>query len=584
MFNNRLFWQIWLTASFVALIGAAGLYLALSSQLQTDYYARAERQLEAQLPSSAAVAVMLLRKSQVSLDQTAWHGTQNRLTVIRADGTVVFDSGSDAVTMENHGTRPEVLQAHSHGKGSAIRYSDTLGVELYYLAQSISEDGGLLGYVRVATPVTIIDAELDSALARLAFFLLLTVTLLLGVSYFLSGRFYRPLQAASAYARELAEGRYGARLPGLGDDAISKLEQSLNELARETQERVHHLEANRNQLAGLLSALKEGVIALDPQQRIQHINQSAMTLLSLQQEVVGRTYWEYIRVPQLTNLVDRVADVGLEQSENMTVAKRMLDVGVGPLGGSSGLTGGMIIVLQDVTERYQLESIRVDFVANASHELKTPLAVIKGLVETIIDDPEMPGDIRTDFLHKISTQSDRLHKIVEELFQLSRFDRYQQEDQSFVALNFVQLVGQAVGAQEGYASDQNITIVLASDQESIDIMGDREALSQLVVNLLDNAVKYSEPGGTIEVKIIDSPPEIVLEVSDQGPGIPVEDQQRIFERFYRVDPARSRAMGGTGLGLSIVKHIAGFHDGTIEVQSEPGDGATFRLRLPHLSR
>jgi two-component system phosphate regulon sensor histidine kinase PhoR len=399
----------------------------------------------------------------------------------------------------------------------------------------------------------------------------------------LSRRFYQPIAAATGYAREIAEGNYELRLPGRRRDEVGVLERSLNELARKTEDRMTRIVESRNQLEAILSGLDEGVVALDREESIAHINRAAVSLLNLNGSVTGKKIWEAIRIPRIQSMLEAALSGSVEPERSLAVNDRALEVDILTLTSEDGTHEGTILVFQDVTERDRLDKIRSDFVANASHELKTPLAAIKGIMETVLDDEAMPPDIARRFFERVLSQTNRLHKIVLDLMQLSRFDSYRDQQVQRDQVELVREIRHVYSAVKVGADEKHVNIELDIQDDKLYVMGDGEALSQLISNLVENAIKYSPDDSTVAIRLCRDKNFARLEVEDNGIGISVSEQARIFERFYRVDPARSREMGGTGLGLSIVKHIAEMHDGSVNVTSEPGQGSTFTVRIPVMS-
>ncbi|MFN3239860.1 MAG: ATP-binding protein [Pseudomonadales bacterium] len=586
MTNNRLFLQMFSTAGFAAVMAALVIYINVQFQFEKALFDKAKASLEAQMLFASAVARNRLLEGEFGED-SAWleniHSSDTRFTLILPDGTVAYDSSHIAIDLDNHRNRPEILQAARSGKGQAQRYSQSVGSNLLYIAERLDTDQGTLGYVRLSSAVSLIADDLRDLQNQLLLVILLTLAVVFFTSYLLSRRFYRPIAEATNYAREIADGNYQLRLPGRRRDELGVLERSLNELARKTEDRMDSIVESRNQLEAILSGLDEGVVALDRDEQIAHINRAALGLLSLDDTVVGSKVWEAIRITKIQSMLEAALnDDSTEPDQSLVVNDRTLELDILTLTSDSGEHEGTILVFQDVTERDRLDRIRSDFVANASHELKTPLAAIKGIMETVIDDEAMPADVAKRFFHRVLSQTNRLNKIVLDLMQLSRFDSYRNQQVHRDRVELVREIRQVYSAFKVTAEEQKVSLELELEEEKLHVLGDSEALSQLLSNLVENAIKYSPEDSTVEIRLRREKNLAVIQVEDNGIGISAPEQARIFERFYRVDPARSREMGGTGLGLSIVKHIADLHDGSVEVSSEPGKGSTFTVRLPVL--
>lgn len=574
---------MFLTAGFAAVAAALVIFINVQFQFERALFANARSSLEAQMLFAREVARDYLTEGTLPEDDT-WlpsiGESETRFTIIKPDGTVVFDSNRPLAELDNHKNRPEILQATRLGTGEAQRYSQSIGADLLYMARRLDHDGEVIGYVRLSSAVSLIANDLKDLQTQLLIVVLVTLAIVFFVSYLLSRRFYQPIAEATVYAREIADGKYQLRLPGRRRDEVGVLERSLNELARKTEDRMERIVESRNQLEAILSGLDEGVVALDRDENIAHINRAALELLNLNGQVVGKKVWEAIRITKIQSMLEAALGESTEPDRSLVVNERALEVDILTLTSDTGEHEGTILVFQDVTERDRLDKIRSDFVANASHELKTPLAAIKGIMETVIDDEAMPVDVSRRFFHRVLSQTNRLNKIVLDLMQLSRFDSYRDQQVKRDKVDLVREIRQVYAAFKLTAEEQHVNLELRLEEEQTFVMGDSEALTQLISNLIENAVKYSPEDSSVTIGLRLDKNFALIEVADNGIGIPLAEQARIFERFYRVDPARSREMGGTGLGLSIVKHIADIHDGSVEVASEPGKGSTFTVRLP----
>lgn len=583
MTHNKLLLQMFLTAGFAAVASALVIYVTVQIQFERALFGKAERSLESQMVFAKEVGREFLQSGKLPAGegwQSEMQQLATRFTIVEMDGRVVYDSSRPIEELDNHGNRPELLQAASTGHGQARRFSQSIDADLLYIAKRLEDENGPIGYVRLSSAIRLISDEINALERQLVLVILLTLAVVFIASYLLSRRFYQPIAAATRYAREIAEGNYQLRLPGRTQDEVGVLERSLNELARRTEDRMDRIVESRNQLEAILSGLEEGVVALDKDETVAHINRAAIQLLDLQTDVVGKKVWEAIRVAKVHSMLEAALQDSVEPDRSLFVNDRSLEVSILTLNAEGQHHDGVILVFQDMTERYRLDQIRSDFVANASHELKTPLSAIKGIIETIIDDDQMPADIARRFFHRVLSQTNRLNKIVLDLMQLSRFDSYRDQEVSRERVDLVRVLRQVYSAFKVTAEEQQVNLLLEADQEKLIVLGDSEALSQLMSNLVVNAIKYSHPNTTVTMSLGSEKNFALIRVEDEGIGISAAEQPRIFERFYRVDPARSRELGGTGLGLSIVKHIADLHDGSVQVSSEEGKGSIFTVRLP----
>jgi two-component system phosphate regulon sensor histidine kinase PhoR len=399
----------------------------------------------------------------------------------------------------------------------------------------------------------------------------------------LARRLRRPLDALIGAAGKLGEGNSGQRVFTEGQDEIGELVWAFNRMSEQLDARMARLEQDREQLRAILSGMVEGVVALDAAQRILYVNERATQLLGLPwQAPVGRRLWEVVRQRPLLDVVQRALDSSEPQREELSwsgSSMRSLTVHAARLPGLP--PRGAVLVLHDTTELRRLERLRQEFVANVSHELKTPLSVIKVCVETLLDGAMDDPQHRRQFLEQLNFQSNRLHALILDLLSLARIESGE-ELFDFQPIPVSDIVEACLERHHprAEAKGQVLESVPPAGEETLAVWADEEAVEQILDNLLDNAVKYTPQGGRISVRWRREGEQVCLEVADTGIGIPESDLPRIFERFYRVDKARSRELGGTGLGLSIVKHLAQAMHGSVRAASWPGQGTTFTICLP----
>lgn len=382
----------------------------------------------------------------------------------------------------------------------------------------------------------------------------------------------------------IAQGDFERRVPEQHTPDVKRLADAVNQMARTSARRVSTLTSDRNRLATIFAGMVEGVVDIDEKQNIIHINDAAAQLLSMRREnCLGKPVWQEIRNQKITQAIDdairhRAAIKGRvdypRQSEQLVI-----DIYVASLSDDQGESIGAVLVLHDVTELKHLERIRTDFVANASHELKTPITAIRGLAETMVGDPEAEKATLMKYMERIHAQSLRLSNLITDLMTISRLEA-DQLDAEFSRINMNDLVRREVKAAASAVEAKFHRLTLEPWVEILEVHGDRQNISQLCNNLIDNAIKYTPEGGLIVVRLRREANEVVLVVEDNGIGISPQYQERVFERFYRVDKARSQSLGGTGLGLSIVRNIAERHGGSVAVTSQPGRGSIFAFRMP----
>jgi two-component system phosphate regulon sensor histidine kinase PhoR len=491
-----------------------------------------------------------------------------RITLVRTDGTVLADSWTDPATMQNHASRPEVASALAGRTGMATRTSATLGEPFRYLA--LPPENGIV--VRIALPLSHLRSRVARARATIAvsfsFALLFGIMALVAVARSLS----RPLEEMTAAVSRMSSGDLTARAPPQGSEEVAVLADAFNHMADELGRRIEEVRGDRERLGLILAAMEEGVLLVDREELVEYANLSARTLLGHEPQSLAMI------VPQtLRRIVERAREAQTAQEEEMEIGQplRVVRASAIPVG-PAGERGTVLLVLRDVTEARRVEAVRRDFVANASHELKTPVAAIRAAAETIRqaveDDPE--GARR--FADRLLTDATRLSRIVGDLLDLSRLEA-ERPPRDRVRLDLV-----AAEEAERFmfpAEIANLHLEVSTDTP-VTVLGSATSLALLVRNLLDNAIRYTRPLGRINLSVGHRNGDAVLEVKDTGMGIPSRHLPRIFERFYRVDPARSRETGGTGLGLAIVKHVAEQLEGRVEADSELGRGSTFRVVLP----
>jgi two-component system, OmpR family, phosphate regulon sensor histidine kinase PhoR len=405
--------------------------------------------------------------------------------------------------------------------------------------------------------------------------------LALGPAWYFARKFVTPLREVRAAADQVARGEYDGRVHAGSWAEGRELAFQFNEMSRHIADRVGALEAERHQLRAVLGGMAEGVIAVGAGQRVLFANAAAGQILEFDSaHAVGRPLWELARHRAIQDLLDRALKAGQPQREPVEIKTppiRYLTVYVAPLGEADG--PGAILVLDDTSELRRLERVRQEFVANVSHELKTPLAVIQACAETLQDGAAEDPDVRGPFLQQVIDQAARLHALILDLLSLARLDAGEETFER-QELRVGELVAECLDRHRPRAEAKGMTLEAGAPPGELIVWADPEAVSQILDNLVDNAVKYTRAGGTVGVRCSAGPDGVNIDVEDNGPGIPEVDLPRIFARFYRVDRARSRELGGTGLGLAIVKRLSQAMGGSVKVASEVGRGTTFTVTLP----
>ncbi len=585
MRRTKLFWRL-----FPTLLALAAAPLLVS----TSYAVRAMRQahldqaaddLQARAMLVAAPARELmaagdpeqLRRRAAVLGRLAGA----RVTLLARDGTVLLDSHGDPRQMENHADRPEVREALAHGRGHSVRSSRTVGYEMLYVAQGL-DDRRL---IRLSVPLRSLESSLRRVNLRVWLAAALSALLAGLASFLLARRISHSLVLLKTASERFAAGDLSHRLPAADTEEVAALSAALNAMAAELDSRLNTVVRQRNELEAALASMVEAVVAVDVDERILRLNQAAAELFDVRpEEATGRLVQEVLRNADLQRFVKRTLASAVSLESDVTI-RRNEDIHLQATGtllhDRDGRSIGALVVLNDVTRLRRLEAVRRDFVANVSHELRTPVTAIRGFVETLLDGALQQPAEAEHFLAIIDRQAERLQAIIEDLLTLSRIEQgVERTDIELQELSVPELLGAAAQACAPAAQEKGITIELDCDE--LTWMVNAALLEEAVVNLIDNAVKYSGEGRRVEVRAEVEGDQLSISVIDQGVGIAAEHLPRLFERFYRVDKARSRQVGGTGLGLAIVKHIVNAHRGRVEVASEPGRGSVFTITLPHL--
>ncbi len=505
-----------------------------------------------------------------------------RATVIDAAGKVLADSEKDPALMENHLRRPEIRDAFALGHGRAVRHSDTLGRDLVYLARRYLPPDGKTVVIRLALPLWRLDEALAGFRRRLWTASLVILILAGGTSLVFFRTLSLRIEHLKQFSRRVAEGNFRPVPVDRKGDELSDLTSTLNETAARLDRTIRTLTEERNQSAAILRSMAEGVAVIDSSQHLLFCNEAYRRALGIDgMSWKGRPVVEAIRQADLLEAI-RAALTGKDSVRSeLTVGvlrTRVFGVTAAPVR-ADGSVQGAVIVLHDITELRRLERVRRDFVANVSHEFRTPLTAIQGFAETLLGGAIDDEQNRGRFLEIIRSHAVRLSRLTEDLLKLARIEagKMSMEVKPVGAASFIQ---PCVETARLNAAAGNITLECECPLDLPLINGDRSSLQEIMQNLLDNAVRYTPEGGRVTVKAEAREQDIVISVTDTGIGIPKAEQERIFERFYRVDSARSRESGGTGLGLAIARHLVEAHGGHIEVQSEVGCGSTFSVFLP----
>jgi two-component system phosphate regulon sensor histidine kinase PhoR len=592
LWRNSLVAKFFFTYLAIVVLLFAGFYLYSSHIVRHVYVSSISRALH---DDARLLGRLLPFQAQGppldDLCRTLAKETRIRITVIAPDGRVVGDSAESSAGMENHGTRPEVLEALREGSGSALRYSTTVDRELLYHAY-LQVHGDRKRVVRVAVPLDAIDTVISALRRSLLLGLLVVSSIGLLLAYGFSCRLGSRIARLAEFSRQLANGIYPQEsFPVQGQDELGILEQHLNQMAIRICDNIGQLSAEKEKVDSILRCMVEGVLVLDPKGKVLSINEQAARMFHVprDRELRGAPMVELSRHPEMRKIFQDalafhfngtryVREVELENGQWFRVnAVQLTNRNEGVL--------GLILVFHDITDIKHLETMRSDFVANVSHELRTPLTAIRGYVETLLHTPLAKPEDGRQFLTIIDRHSERLSHLTEDLLTLSDLESGKAQ-LSYRAVDIGQLIQRVLEVFWDRAAKKNIKLSYHSFADLPKLLGDTDRLQQLFINLVDNAIKYTPAGGDVTLSASPvaqqdgTPPVVEISVADTGPGIPEKDLPRLTERFYRVDKARSRDLGGTGLGLAIVKHIVQAHKGDLKIESVINKGTAVRVRLP----
>jgi two-component system, OmpR family, phosphate regulon sensor histidine kinase PhoR len=586
--RHNLFWKLTLTF-FALLVGVLVAVDFFAERALRDEYASTTfaqlaaiaRIAQANPPKLAAIPPLMNQDVRSLWDwvgQLASSGV--RVTVITANGLVLADSQSDPSTMENHAGRPEIRDALASGQGQSTRHSVTISRDLLYYAVKQNVGAGPL-VLRFALPAANVDETLVAFRRRLWAASGVIMALAGATSLLVSLSFSARVERLKEFSRRVADGDFRP-LPGdSSQDALAQLGASLNQTAKRLDQTIRTLTEERNLSSAILGSMVEGVAVVNGAERLVFANQSFADILELDvPPTPGSPLVEIARQTEMIEAVRQVLAGELRvEAEIMTGTLRQHFFAATVAAVRAGETSGAVIVLHDITELRRLERVRRDFVANVSHEFRTPLTAIQGFAETLLAGAMEDPQNRDRFLGIIVEHSRRLARLTEDLLMLSKMDSDRLELE-VRAVSVSQLIESCLETSQHRAAEKEISITAKRTEGLPDVAGERRRLAEVLQNLLDNAIQYSMSRGKVTISAEVRGTEVVITVSDTGIGIPKADQPRIFERFYRVDAARSREAGGTGLGLSIAKHLVEAHGGRIWVDSELGHGSHFHFSVP----
>ncbi len=586
--NRRLMWQIYPSYVVVIIISllAVSWYMLstiedfILKQIVSDLHTRGQL-IQDQL------AVYLQPLDPDKLDRfckDTGGKISTRITVVLPEGKVIGDSEEDPALMENHKNRPEILAALKGQPGSSMRFSATLNQKMMYAALPLTIKNEIYAIVRLSIPVTDIDIIIDTLYKRVILSGIVIAILTSVISFFISRRISKPIEEMRRVAEKFSQGELKHRLHPPNNFELAGLAKALNVMATQLEDRIETVIRQRNEYEAVLSSMSEGVIAINNEEYILNINQSGRNMFKLNpSDIKGKSIQEILRNRDFHQFVSSAVSDEQPKEGDFVIHQntpRIVSTRSAPLYAPGGDRIGSLLVFNDVTRIRHLENVRKDFVANISHEIKTPLTAIQGFIETLSQNPDLNREETRRCIEIIERHVIRLNSIVDDLLSLARIEQEDGNKEFRLQQTPIKdVIEAALPIVQPNAKDKGITFSIACE-ESVSARIDASLLELALVNLMDNAVKYSPEKSKIDIIAGEKDRNIYIKIRDNGPGIPKEHLPRIFERFYRVDEARSRKLGGTGLGLAIVKHIVKVHNGTVVVESALGKGSTFTINLP----
>jgi two-component system phosphate regulon sensor histidine kinase PhoR len=576
-------WRITIWFVLLAIVSMAILGVYITNSVRDSQLDNLRTQLEKEAIITAVASLPGFDDQPTNTDLDALakklgNQTGTRITIIAIDGTVLGDSNEDPANMENHATRPEVMDALRLGTGESTRYSTTLGREMMYLAVPISGQEGIMGVARVALPLTQVEDLVNQVIIVLVIAIIIATGLVILAAWFITRMTTRPLREITRAARELASGKFGEKIMIDTRDESEELGHAFNEMSARLQEMLDTISGDKARLDSIMDNIADGVILTDSEGNLVITNQAAEKLFNIKGEAVkAKSFIETVRDHEINNLLVACLKTGREQTGQFELTKinRFIRVIIIPV--VSDHNHGALILIQDLTELRSLQTMRREMVGNISHEFRTPLAGVKAMVETLQDGAMREPELAKDFLSRIEVEVDRMTQLVTELTELSRIETGKAELR-IELLELNTLLEEVISELKPQVERQNLTLETTLAEDLPTIPADKDRLRQVMINLIHNAIKFNRPGGDIRVSTKLSGDSVIVEVADTGIGVAKENLPHIFERFYKAD--RARTGHGSGIGLAIVKHVVEAHGGKVRAKSEQDRGSTFTFNLP----
>ena len=570
--------KLMLSNAAIIVVGFIAAFLLAALQVQRQYQTEFTRRLDTALSILSTQTEDIQREPETAATRVGAElkkaGQEMRISIIDLNGKVIGDSAEEEIN-QNHSSRPEIIQARKNGRGYDTRISASLNQRYYYEAVYVKDRF----FIRAALPTADLDRGIHRIWLVAALSMLLGIAIVCIVTGILVYRVTEPLKQLTDAAGEISAGDYSSRVTGRYEDEVGELARSFNAMAQSTETAVSQLISKQNQLEGVLQGMDDGVLAVDAENKILFLNQSARRLLEKPGLDENTKLEGSLLIGKIANMMKHAVESAQSGKETITGAPndKQFIVYVSPIAGQAEKSA--LAVITDVTRVHKLEQMRSEFVSNVTHELKTPLTSIRGSIE-LLKSTDRDEKTRRYFYDVLDIEAERLHRLIDDMLALSQIENAR-EDPSVRRCSVREELEHCIERLKPVAEKNQIQLTLDADS-TLFVSCSPTRLQQLFGNLIENGIKYNKPSGSVAITARRQRQTVVVQVKDTGIGIAPEHFDRLFERFYRVDASRSREIGGTGLGLSIVKHLAALYGGEVGVESEVGKGSTFIVRLPLL--
>ncbi len=578
---RSIYWKITVPLIILVLLamGFLGVYVTNSARNNQINHLKSQLVNEAELVANISTPDFADPAQQANLNtlaQTIGTEIHTRITFVALDGTVLGDNDQATASMENHATRPEVEAALAGGIGQDTRYSTTLHEYMMYAAAPVISQGQEVGVARVALPLTVVESSINSEVLTIGSAIVIAAILFILIAALIAGMITRPVRQITQAAVGIAAGNLDQQIQIRTNDEIGRLAHAFNEMSQNLKKTMAAIVDERSSLATVLTNLTDGVVMTDSEEKILLANPAAERFFNFKEtSVAGLPLIEAVHDYEIDEVVKKCLNTTHEQTVQLESNGRFIRVIAVPI--APGRTSSTLVLFQDLTELRNLQTMRRELIGNISHDLRTPIAGIKAMVETLRDTALDDKQAALDFLTRINNEVDRLTQMVAELTELSHIETGKAELRR-VPTNINLLIEEVAAQMNPLAESKPVTITTDLNANLPVIKVDRNRIRQTLTNLVHNAIKFNNPGGKVIISTNYNTESVIVNVSDTGMGISKEDMPHIFERFYKADKARSQ--GGSGLGLAIAKHTIQAHGGNISVKSEEGKGSSFSFNLP----